>query len=228
MIDHKQIGTIAYLGGVMAVPEPFNWAWGNMLVFSHEALCGENEHIHIERTKLSLHDYARNELLRGMRGEWILMLDTDVTFDPDLAARMVATMMKYRVDVLTGLYCYKAPPNYPVLYVHNKENDRHEIVAGWDRSLEIFPIDSAGAGCLLVRRPVFERITKEFKCNPFDRMPGKGEDHSFFIRCRELGIKAYCAWQVQLQHLNYYGVSLADYDPPAKPDHEFDMEFAPA
>lgn len=228
MIEQKQIGTIAYMGGVMAVPEPFAWAWGNMLVFSHEALCGENEHIHIERTKLSLHDFARNALLTGMRGEWILMLDTDVSFPPDFAARLVATMHKYRVDVLTGIYCYKSPPHYPVLYIHNKDTDRHEIVSDWDRSLEVFPVDSAGGGCLLIRRTVLERITSELKENPFDRIPGKGEDHSFFIRCRKLGMKTYCAWQIEMQHLEYLGITPSVNYQPGEPDHEFEMEFAPA
>lgn len=228
LIDQKQIGTIAYMGGVMAVPEPFAWAWGQMLVFTEEALCQAAEHIHVNRTKLSLHNHARNDLVIGMRGDWILMLDTDISFAPDLAARMVATMHKYGVDVLTGMYSYKRPPHYPVLYIHNAETDRHEIVSDWDRSLEIFPVDSAGGGCLLVRRSVFERITEECKENPFDLIPGKGEDHSFFIRCRKLGIKAYCAWKIEVQHLEYDGVAPSTHYQPGEPDHKFEMEFAPA
>ncbi len=50
------IGTIGYMSGVMSVPEPFCFSLANMYSFSQEALCKENEHIHLERTSFSLHD----------------------------------------------------------------------------------------------------------------------------------------------------------------------------
>lgn len=230
MREVKQIGTIAYMGGIMSLPEPFTWSWGNMLAFTQEALCQPDERIHIGRTKLSLHAYARNELISTMRGDWILMLDTDVCFPPDLAARLVAKMAKYDADVVTGIYCYKKPPHFPVLYIHNADTDRHEIVSNWDHARDVFPVDSAGAGCLLIRRRVFERITRELNENPFDMLPGKGEDHSFFIRCRKLGIKVLCAWQVEMQHLEYFGVTPSEHYHPEEtaPDHEFEMQYAPA
>jgi GT2 family glycosyltransferase len=227
MLSHQKIiGTIGYMGGIMSVPEPFAWSWGNMMTFTPDALRQNlNEHIHPARAKFSLHDYARHDLLRQMHGEWILMLDTDISFAPDLAARMVATMYRYNVDVVTGIYSYKRPPHYPVLYIHNKETDRFEIVADWDRESEIFQVSSAGAGCLLVKRHVFERITAELKENPFDRYGPKGEDHSFFIRLRKLGIKAWCAWKIEVDHLEYEGVKPSShYVPDGNYAHTFDME----
>lgn len=207
MKHERIIGTIAYMGGVMATPEPFTWSWGNLVAFTPQALCQPGEHVHPDRTKLSLHDYGRNDLAGRMKGDWLLMLDTDMSFEPDLAARLVATMHRYGVDVLTGIYSYKSPPHLPVLYMLNPDTGKHEIVARWDRSVEIFPVHSAGAGCLLVRRKVFERITAELNENPFDRYGGKGEDHSFFARLRKLGIPAYCAWKVEAQHLEYLGIT---------------------
>lgn len=219
------IGTIAYLGGVMSLPEPFTWSWGNLAVYSHEALCQAGEHIHFDRAKQSLHDYARNEILGRARGEWILMLDTDVAFDPDFAARLVMTMYKFNVDVLTGIYSYKRPPHYPVLYLWNHETDRHEIVNNWDRTSDIFQVHSAGGGCLLVRRQVFERITSALGESPFNRIQNKGEDHSFFIRCRTLGIPVYCAWKVEMAHLEYWGITPSqDFIPDPQAAHEFTVE----
>jgi GT2 family glycosyltransferase len=223
LTTHKILGTVAYMGGIMSLPEPFAWSWGNMAAFTPNALCGDGEYIHYDRAKLSLHDYARNEMLSRMRGDWILMLDTDISFEPDLAARMVRTMYKYDLDVLTGIYSYKHEPHFPVLYMHNPENDRHEIIADWDRSKEIFEIGSAGAGVLLIRRHVCERITAELSENPFDRYPRKGEDHSFFTRLRKLGIKAFCAPHIEVSHLEYLGVRPStDYLPPAKFAHTYE------
>lgn len=223
--EQKIIGTIAYLGGVMAMVEPFTWSWGNMLVYTHEALCQPGEHIHIDRAKQSLHDYARNEILGRARGEWILMLDTDVAFDPDFAARLVATMYRFNLDVVTGIYSYKRPPHYPVLYIFNHDTERHEIVNNWDRTSDIFQVDSAGGGCLLVRRRVFERITGDLGESPFNRIKQKGEDHSFFIRCRTLGIPCYCAWKVEMAHLEFQGILPSeDFQPDSESSHEYVVE----
>lgn len=225
MKHERIIGTIAYMGGVMATPEPFTWAWGNMLVYSQAALCQPGERIEPDKSKYSLHDFARNDVLSRMYGDWILMLDTDMAFDPDFAARLVMTMQRYDVDVLTGIYSYKREPHYPVLYLYNPETERHEVIARWDRSSEIFQVHSAGAGCLLVRRRVFERITAQLGENPFDRLGSKGEDHSFFTRLRRLGVKAYCAWKVEAQHLEYVGITPSvHYRGEGKVDNEFTIE----
>lgn len=218
----KIIGTIGYMGGVMAVPEPFCWAWGNLLAHSERNMCQPGEHILAERTKLSLHDYGRNELVAKMRGDWLLMLDTDLSFGPDLAARMVRLFELNNLDVLCGIYSYKTPPHYPVVYQYNPEAKRNEILAGWDRSVTLLQIDSAGAGTLLVRRRVFERIAKEMQQRPFDRIGNKGEDHSFFERLRTLGIESFCAPHIEADHMEFLGVrTSADYVPPETFDHEY-------
>lgn len=220
----KIIGTIGYMGGVMSVPEPFCWSWGNMLVFAHEAVCRPGEHILPVRAKVSLHDFARNDLLRQMQGDWILMLDTDIAFEPDLAARMIGTFLRHRLDVLTGMYSYKTPPHYPVAYLRNPEG-RQETLADWPKDEELIPIDSAGAGVLIVRRQVFERIVAELRESPFDRIGTKGEDHSFFDRLRRLDIKAWLAPRIEIQHLHYLGVQTSEhFRPDREPDHFFERE----
>lgn len=209
----KCLGTVAYMGGVMGIPEPFAWSWAEMREFSKEALCQEGEYIHADRARVSLHDTARNHLADNMKGDWLLMLDTDLEFDPDLCARMVGTMTKYNLDVLTGVYCFKSQPHTPVLYYWNESTDRTEMIGDWDRSAELFEIGAAGGGCLLIHRRVFDKIKKELGERPFDRMPATnwkgathGEDHSFFRRLRQVGIKAVCAPKIHCYHLRYDGV----------------------
>jgi cellulose synthase/poly-beta-1,6-N-acetylglucosamine synthase-like glycosyltransferase len=201
----KIIGTVGYMGGIMSLPEPFVWSWTQMVEFNSEALCQEDQQIHYTRAQVSLHAAARNELAEKMRGDWLLQLDTDLVFDPDFCARLVRTMESYKIDILTGVYAYKSNPNVPTLYHFNETTRRHEPIAipREAHDMEIFEIDSAGGGCLLVRRSIFERIVTELHESPFDMIPPCGEDHSFFMRARKLGIKAYCAWKVQAAHLGY-------------------------
>ena len=81
----KTIGTVGYMGGIMAIPEPFMWSWSQMVQFNSEVL----PQIHYTRARMSLHSAARNELYAQMQGDWLLQLDTDLVFDPDFVARMV-------------------------------------------------------------------------------------------------------------------------------------------
>ena len=201
------------MGGIMALPEPFVWSWTQMIEFNREALCQDDEQILYERAQLSLHSAARNSLVAKMRGDWLLQLDTDMVFDPDFCARLVGTMERYKLDIVTGLYTYKNYPQIPTLYMFNPANGHHEPIGGWNEDVEIFEVDSAGAGCLLVRRSVYERIMAELHQPPFEMTVPYGEDHSFFMRARKLGIKAYCAWKVQAAHLGYKQVV-----------HQFDSE----
>src|SRR5262245_49717955 len=113
MIGRKAIGTVGYLGGLMSVPEEFNWAWGQMIQYNSEYLAESNEYVHMARAKVSYHAAARNSLVDQMLGDWLLQLDTDHKFDPDMLARMLFQMDRHQVDVLTAVYVSKSYPHFP-------------------------------------------------------------------------------------------------------------------
>jgi|GEM_PF-3402103 len=198
----KTLGTIGYMGGLMSNPEPFTWAWGNMLVFTNEAM-PPGTRVKPARTGYSFHSAARNDLVSQISGDWLLMLDTDLEFDPDFAARLIMMFERYKLDILTGLYAYKNHPGVSVVHIFNEETGRHEPISTFDEASELVEISSAGGGCLLVRKSVYERIVTELMEPPFQIIGAYGEDHSFFMRARKLGIKAYCAWKVRATHLGY-------------------------
>lgn len=210
--QRKAIGTIAYMGGIMSLPEPFVWSWTQLVEYSNEALCQTNEYIKKDRSRMSLHDMARNELVSRMKGDWIMMLDTDMEFDPDVCARLVMLMYRHDLDVVTGLYPYKGNPALPILHMYNEETKKHEIIGSWPKDANLFEVDSGGAGCLLIRRRCLEKVIKEGKAFPFERIGSWGEDFSFFSRVRQVGMKVYCAWRVQCGHLTYNPLYLAEVD----------------
>lgn len=209
LYGRKHIGTIAYLGGVPAVLEKFCWAWGEMIAYNGEYLCEAGETIYYDRAMVSYHSFARNNLVDRMQGDWILMLDTDHQFEPDLAARMVYAMNLHQVDVLTAIYCYKLAPHNPVVFT--RDRNRIEYLGDWDKNCQLFQIGAAGAGSLLVRRRVFDRIRDELAENPFEIRKCFSEDNSFFDRCWDLGIKCYCCPAIESPHLRVDRVQLEDY-----------------
>jgi hypothetical protein len=211
LYGRKPIGTIAYMGGVVAIPEEFTYSLANMIAYNYEYVCLPNEYIHLDRAKISYHCFARNSLVDRMKGDWLLMLDTDHRFDPDVCARILHLAEKYKVDVISGIYCYKYEPYSPVAFRWNGEG--YEPIGDWDRSVDLFRVDSSGAGCLWVRKNVFKRIKSELKCGPFDIEWPYSEDHSFFNKLRKLEIKAYCAPLIEADHLTVTPVKIDNYKP---------------
>ena len=213
LLMRQSIGTVAYMGGLMAVPEPFVWSLTQMLQYSSEHLCAPNQIIHLTKSITSYHAWARNGIAENILGDWVLMLDTDQTFEPDLLCRMVSLLNEFDLDVLTGLYHYKIPPHNPVLYAWDAQGQQFHGIAGWSTPGRLLRVDCAGAGCLMIRRRVFERIAAEMKQKPFDPIGVWSEDFSFFVRLIQLGIKVYCAPDIETYHLMVQTISSehADY-----------------
>lgn len=208
------VGTVAYLGGLPATLEAFTWAWGQLIQYNSEYLCGPGEYVHYDKATVSFHSFARNSLVERFLGDWLLMLDTDHAPEPDLAVRLVTWLGKTEVDVLGGVYCHRTPPNSPVLYQWNEDGTGLEPIGDWSRDVPVMQVGSSGAGALLVRRSVYDRIRDELKCGPFDIIPPFGEDHSFFKRCRQLKIPVYAALAVEARHLEVRAFGLDTYTPP--------------
>jgi hypothetical protein len=213
LLGRKPIGTITYLGGLPAVLERFCWSFAQLLVHSQETLCSPDEFIHADRAAISDHGPARNGLAARFLGDWLLMLDADHAFEPDLLVRLLHRMDANGLDVMTGFYQFKSPPYSPVLFLRQGENKFVHAIAKWPDGSEILKVDSAGAGCLLVRRKVFDRIRVELKEEPFNRVEGLSEDHSFFWRLHLLKIPAWCDFRVECNHLAIKAITQTDYDP---------------
>lgn len=213
LMGKRTIGTVSYMGGIQFVPESFCWSLLQMMQYSTEYVCGIGDIIHLYRPEMSYHATARNAAVAECKGDWLLQLDTDHAFGPDLLQRLLFTMHKYNVDVLCGIYHFRRPPYMPVLFQWDAKNERYDQLADWDRKAEIFEIGSSGGGCLLVKRSVYQRIYKELREEPFSISPPYSEDHSFFNRIRKLGIKAYVAPQVQAAHLEVRPILTEDYHP---------------
>jgi len=212
----RSIGTIGVMGGVHSVPSEFCESLARMVAYNYEYLLQPQEIIHLPpKPPVSYHAHARNMMAASFLGDWLFMIDSDHQFEPDLLARMLALFNMANLDVLTGLYQLKAPPYLPCIYQWNEDTQGFLFVAGWDKGATLIPVDCAGAGCLMVRRRVFDRIRNDLGENPFDVMSPWSEDFSFFVRLKKLGIKSFCAPQIESNHLISKAITIADYDPKA-------------
>lgn len=208
----KYIGTVAWMGGVPTIPTPFVKSWTDFIVYNSKYIDGE---IFYFTPTTSLHFQARNQIVEQMKGDWVLMLDTDNKFPPDILHRMLARFHQHDLDVLTGLYQFKQEPHGPVLFKW-KDIITERVVQFQAQEVDQFnyiEVDCAGAGCLLVRDRVFVRILEELKENPFDHIPPLGEDFSFFKRLQRLDIQAICDPALHVEHLRWEGTTPPEYNP---------------
>jgi hypothetical protein len=209
LLSKKPIGTFAMIGGLFTVLEDFMWSFVQAVQYGNEFVCrpSQGEYIHLMRSQTSDRAGARNLLAHSFLGEWLLQTDTDHRFEPDMPARMLALFNAphpetgERIDVLTGLYRYRSFPHLPVLYHFDPTTGHHAHIGDLDFTKPLVQVGCAGAGCLLVRRCVFDRIREELHEDPFAEMNPFSEDFSWFTRLRKLGIKVYVAPQIRSDHL---------------------------
>jgi len=207
LIGKKTIGTIARMSGGLMEPAPFLKSWQEMIQYNYEYLVTPLTKIDYIEATVSYHSLARDGLIDNMRGDWILMLDTDIAFDPDIAARMVHKMDLHKIDVLCGIYPLKGKPYPPVLYGYNPKTKHRFILGDWQDDVDVIQCDGAGAGCLMIRKNVVDKIKATGESLFSIREPWS-EDNSFFLRCREQKIKVYFSPTVQVRHLVYNELSL--------------------
>lgn len=210
MIGRKCIGTVAYMGGIPCVPEKFCWSWGQMVQYNQEILVRDNEYIHYDRATFSDHAPARNSLVSKMLGGWLIQLDCDHIFEPDIIHRLLGMVDEHGCDIVSGLYRFKTPPYSPVAFIYKDGVNQH--IADFDKNAKLIKIDSVGAGCLFVKRHVFDIIRTQCKEEPFTRFVGWSEDHSFCKRARECGFNIWLATKIESQHMNWTSVEDANLD----------------
>lgn len=124
--------------------------------------------------------------------DYVLWLDSDMTFNPDLLERMFDIMEKNDLDMLTGLYFRRVPPYSPVLF--DRLNMR-KGVCEWSNFKELpdelFEVGGCGFGCVLMKTDVFIDVQARHKAM-FDPILGTGEDLAFCWRARDVGYKIMC------------------------------------
>lgn len=150
---------------------------------------------------------SRNELARkaiASEADFVLWLDSDMVFAPDLLPKLMAHMADPEVSIVTGVYYRRNTPYTPVLYGQLDFEDKNCIwtEAEGDLPTEPFEVAGAGFGGILMRAGVILDVAAKFG-ELFNPIHGTGEDLSFCWRARQCGHKILCDPSIQLGHVGH-------------------------
>lgn len=126
-----------------------------------------------------------------MDADYVLWLDSDMTFMPDTLQRMHQMMAEQDLDILSGLYFRRVRPFSPVLFDKLICDGEDKGFTEFDEiPPALFEVGGIGFGCVLMKTGVFLDVQGKFGAM-FTPLNGFGEDLSFCWRARECGYKIY-------------------------------------
>ncbi|MBR2653961.1 MAG: hypothetical protein IKD59_05330 [Lachnospiraceae bacterium] len=143
--------------------------------------------------------------------DYVLWLDSDMTFPPDLLQRLYEDRDKG--DIITGIYYRRVAPYRPVLFDHLVITD--DGGCEWTNLDEypegLFEIEGCGFGCVFMPTNIFMDVANKFG-NMFSPIGGVGEDLSFCWRARQCGYNIVADSSIQCGHVGHYTVDKQFYE----------------
>ena len=149
----------------------------------------------------------RNSLVRMLLQKpelkWMLFLDSDMTPPRDIVPKLLATHR----DIVSALCVTRKPPYRPCVGFEDPAGLRTTPLTEYGGMDPVKEVHWTGAGCLLVRRGVFETIEPLW----FEVMPdGQGEDSAFCRKARAAGFKIFCDTSQWVGHIGANAVTIED------------------
>lgn len=160
-------------------------------------------HTQASYVKGSLVMKARNDIAESMKGDWLLFIDSDMTFPKDALERLLA----HNLDIVGGLCFRKVPPYNPTIYRKLPGQLKWDWVQNYPRD-SLFEVDATGCAFLLIKKKVFDKMPKPW----FEYNKNIGEDLFFCHKAKELGFKIHIDSSVKIGHVTTHSVGEEFYD----------------
>lgn len=161
---------------------------------------------------------SRNRLAEyavRINADYILWLDSDMTFPPDVLERMMKVLDEHEeIDVLTGLYFRRAQPFTPVAFDVLETDEKGELhFTNMDEVPDgIREVAGCGFGCVLMRTDCLFDIAGKEGPIWFSPLANVGEDCAFCMRARKYGYKIFIDPSIEFGHMGYAAVTRGFYE----------------
>jgi len=142
---------------------------------------------------------ARNTLALDFKGDYIFFIDDDVLPPMDTLVKL----LKHDKDIVAGLYFAKQRPHFPQMFRKSKKaKGRYDSIIEYPKD-DLLEIDACGAGCMLIKKEVFDKLKKPFfqYIPRGENTPRMGEDFYFCEKAKKAGFKIYCDTSIVCKHI---------------------------
>lgn len=158
--------------------------------------------------------------------EYLWFLDSDIEIDNSTLYKLLDTSSPTR-PVVSGIYptIDKYGQTHPSLWYRAKKDGKMtmiqyeklaDLTPQIDNGVEFYTIDGVGAGCLLIHRSLLEEMRHHFPpakpwfdMGTYDGIP-YGEDYTFCMRIKELGISPVACPTALVDHYKEIKLTLKD------------------
>ena len=147
--------------------------------------------------------------------DYILWLDSDMTFSPDVLERMMKVLDEHDdIDILTGLYFRRATPFTPVAFdvLETDENGVLKFENMDEVPEELREVAGCGFGCVLMKTDCLFDIAGKEGPVWFSPLANVGEDCAFCMRARKYGYKIFIDPSIEFGHMGYAAVTRSFYE----------------
>lgn len=166
--------------------------------------------------------------------DWLLMLDSDMTFDHDLLSNLMMVADPETIPILGGL-CFaggRSGKMYPTIYREGITDEGHIWVEPVDDYPEntLVKCGATGGACMLVHRSVFAAMKRPWpkgfgtledgRRNPYpwfvEGLIGPngepyGEDVAFCLKARQLQIPVHVHTGIKLGHMKSFELNVEEW-----------------
>ena len=152
-------------------------------------------------------NYLYNEAVER-KCDLIFWMDSDMVFPQFALTRLVEDLDALKASYVTGLYFTRKKPTIPTLseYVKWQQDETGAVSHSIKEYLNypkdtVFRIGGSGFGCCLTTTKMVGEVGTLFNTNPFDPLPGLGEDYSFCFKAADIGYDLFCDSTVKCGHV---------------------------
>ena len=172
-------------------------------------------------TERTLLDTARNLLVKELlktKSEWSFWMDSDIILPKEIIVMLLEPAKKKNVKMVSGVYyqrggrympaCWVRDPKLesgkPVKYGNQEEYETNPhlglfAIPGREAK-DPFLLNTAGMGCCLIHRNVFESVEYPWYKFEFKKC---SEDFYFFVKAKEKGFELWADPRPILGHVGY-------------------------
>lgn len=201
-----EIGTIA-----IPIRDHVNAGTATSLMMTEYSWLQPDQSVHRILLQGNVLTLQRNECIQRMKGDWILFIDDDMVWDPDVVGRLIQTRDEHDFDMLGALCFRRSPPHQPTLFMREGPTfGNYNYLERWDD--DIIEVDATGMAFLVIHKRVFERIAGT-EMPPYEARVGKappnffrwegalGEDLRFCQDARAAGNRIWVDTRLEVGHV---------------------------